>query len=47
MVAEGGRSRYELAKGDHYQLLGTVGPDDAARVTEPWPTTLDPGAWPR
>ncbi|WP_229403626.1 Uma2 family endonuclease [Micromonospora okii] len=39
--------RYELAKGDHYQLLGTVGPDDPVQVTEPWPTTLDPSAWPR
>ncbi|WP_235965714.1 hypothetical protein [Micromonospora rubida] len=39
--------RYELGKGDHYHLLGTVGPDDPARVAEPWPMTLDPSAWPR
>ncbi|MEU3455721.1 Uma2 family endonuclease [Micromonospora sp. NPDC006766] len=39
--------RYELGKGDHFQLLGTVGPDDPVEVTEPWPMRLDPSAWPR
>ncbi|MFE0593963.1 Uma2 family endonuclease [Micromonospora echinospora] len=39
--------RYELAKGDHYRLVGTVGPDDPVTVTEPWPMTLTPATWPR
>jgi Uma2 family endonuclease len=39
--------RYQLGKGDHYELLGTVGPDDPVQVDEPWPMTLDPAAWPR
>ncbi|NGM13483.1 Uma2 family endonuclease [Verrucosispora sioxanthis] len=39
--------RYELVKEVHYNLLGTVGPDDPVEVTEPWPMRLDPSAWPR
>ncbi|MER7440414.1 Uma2 family endonuclease [Micromonospora avicenniae] len=39
--------RYGLAKGVHYDLLGTVGPDDPVEVTEPWRMRLDPGDWPR
>ncbi|MDH6460205.1 Uma2 family endonuclease [Micromonospora sp. A200] len=37
----------ELVKGVHYDLLGTVGPDDAVEVAEPWPLRLDPSVWPR
>ncbi|TDC36917.1 Uma2 family endonuclease [Micromonospora sp. 15K316] len=39
--------RYGLVKGPHYDLLGTVGPDDPVEVGEPWPMRLDPSAWPR
>ena len=39
--------RYRLAEGVHYELLGTIGPDDAVTVDEPWPMRLDPSAWPR
>ncbi|TWJ19966.1 Uma2 family endonuclease [Micromonospora endolithica] len=39
--------RYELVKSVHYNLLGTVGPDDPIQVDEPWPMRLDPSAWPR
>ncbi|MEV4715296.1 Uma2 family endonuclease [Micromonospora sp. NPDC049374] len=39
--------RYELVKEVHYNLLGTVGPDDPVEVTEPWPMRLDPSTWPR
>ncbi|MEH0983277.1 Uma2 family endonuclease [Micromonospora sp. CPCC 205556] len=39
--------RYTLVKGVHYNLLGTVGPDDPVRIDEPWPMRLDPSAWPR
>ncbi|WP_328419514.1 Uma2 family endonuclease [Micromonospora sp. NBC_00389] len=39
--------RYQLGKGEHYELLGTVGPDDPVNVDEPWPMLLDPSAWPR
>ncbi|SCF07083.1 Uma2 family endonuclease [Micromonospora mirobrigensis] len=39
--------RYQLVKDVHYDLLGTVGPDDPVPVDEPWPMRLDPGAWPR
>ncbi|MEW2432100.1 Uma2 family endonuclease [Micromonospora sp. NPDC047644] len=39
--------RYELVKGVHYNLLGTVGPDDVVQIDEPWPMGLDPSAWPR
>ncbi|MGW3788875.1 hypothetical protein ACWD5Z_30135 [Micromonospora chokoriensis] len=39
--------RYELVKGVHYNLLGTVGPDDPVQIDEPWPMRLDPSAWPR
>ncbi|MGN9812619.1 Uma2 family endonuclease [Micromonospora sp. BQ11] len=39
--------RYELAKGVHYDLMGTAGPDDPVEMTEPWPMRLDPSAWPR
>ncbi|MGS2616874.1 Uma2 family endonuclease [Micromonospora sp. LZ34] len=39
--------RYDLGKDDHYELLGTVGPDDPVEVGEPWPMTLDPTTWPR
>jgi len=39
--------RYQLVKGVHYNLMGTVGPDDAAQLDAPWPMRLDPSAWPR
>ncbi|OKI61082.1 Uma2 family endonuclease [Micromonospora sp. CB01531] len=39
--------RYELVKGVHYDLLGTVGPDDPVAVGEPWSMRLDPSVWPR
>ncbi|MEV6801093.1 Uma2 family endonuclease [Micromonospora rifamycinica] len=39
--------RYTLVKGVHYNLLGTVGPDEPVPVDEPWPMRLDPRHWPR
>ncbi|NES16040.1 MULTISPECIES: Uma2 family endonuclease [Micromonospora] len=39
--------RYQLAKGVHYDPLGTIGPDDPVQLDEPWPMRLDPSGWPR
>ncbi|QLQ37405.1 Uma2 family endonuclease [Micromonospora robiginosa] len=39
--------RYQLVKGVHYDLVGTLGPDDPVHIDEPWPMRLDPSAWPR
>ncbi|MEV4493950.1 Uma2 family endonuclease [Micromonospora coxensis] len=39
--------RYELVKDVHYNLVGTIGPDDPVQIDEPWPMRLDPRAWPR
>ena len=39
--------RYRLIKDVHYDLVGTIGPDDAVTVDEPWTMRLDPSAWPR
>ncbi|MEV0156637.1 Uma2 family endonuclease [Micromonospora sp. NPDC050686] len=39
--------RHQLVKGIHYDLLGTVGPDDPVEVSEPWPMRLEPSDWPR
>ncbi|WP_327034316.1 Uma2 family endonuclease [Micromonospora ureilytica] len=39
--------RYRLGEGEHYELLGTLGPEDPVNVDEPWPMKLDPSAWPR
>ncbi|MDG4805757.1 hypothetical protein O7634_03185 [Micromonospora sp. WMMD1120] len=36
---------HELA--EHYELLGTLGPEDPVNVDEPWPIKLDPSIWPR
>ncbi|WBB79599.1 hypothetical protein O7606_26225 [Micromonospora sp. WMMD882] len=44
-------NRYEIIDGSLHVTppagSGTVGPDDPVQVTEPWPMTLDPSAWPR
>ncbi|MEH0929433.1 Uma2 family endonuclease [Micromonospora sp. CPCC 205558] len=39
--------RYRLGEGEHYELLGTLGPDNPVNVDEPWSMKLDPSAWPR
>ncbi|MEH1167429.1 hypothetical protein V6V47_18785 [Micromonospora sp. CPCC 205539] len=38
---------FDLPADVHHDLIGTIGPDDAVTVDEPWPMRSDPSAWPR